>query len=83
MAEHHAHDRPWRRAKRHPNADLTCAERHEVRHHAVDAEAGEQQRKSCEPPQQHQRQFSIGGGLRNARGEHLRLQQRQIRVQRS
>ena len=42
MAEHHPHDHAGRRAERHANADLTRAERHEVRHHAVDAQAGEQ-----------------------------------------
>ena len=73
---------PRRCAERHANADLARAERHEVRHHAVDAEAGEHQRERREARQQHQRELAVGDRLRDARGERLRLQQREIRVHR-
>ena len=45
VAEHHAHDRAGCGAERHANADLTRPERHQMRHHAVDAQAGEHQRE--------------------------------------
>ena len=48
VAEHHAHDRAWCRAERHADADLARAKRDEMRHHAVDAQAGEQQRERGE-----------------------------------
>ena len=39
---------PRCRAERHADADLARAERDEVRHHAVDAEAREQKREASE-----------------------------------
>jgi hypothetical protein len=56
----HAHEAAAARAERGPNTDLVRALHHRIRDHAVDADAGEQQRGGAEDNEERRLQAVIG-----------------------
>ena len=71
-----------RGAERHAEADLARAERHQVRHHAVDAEAGEHQRQPRESASSTSASLRLATVCAMRVVERLRLEQREVRVHR-